>query len=295
VDAGPPTRFLVLGETFPVPADATRLARLVDAWPVSGVAFHEAGAGPATEAGLTLAAVVEGLRGTEDSAPAAVDVVLAVGREVFPEIAKLRAMRLLLHRLAHAAEIDLTVRLHAHASRRTLTRRDPWVNLLRNTTQAFAAITGGADYLVPTAFDAAVRAPVERARRIARNTPEILLRECHLGDVKDPAAGSYLVETLTDAIARRAWDVMREVEVEGGLARAMASGTVAHRLTTAWSAWEAELRSGAARITGVTAYADPDETPLTGEPPELGPARADLPFHRDAESFEDAPVRETSR
>ncbi len=285
-------RILVLGDGAEAPHEVRAIARWTGSASVSGVRFHEAGAGPATEAGLALAAAVEALRAGEEDPPTTLRVELAVGREVFPEIAKLRAMRLLIVRLEAAAGVALRPELHATASRRTLTRRDPWVNLLRATVQTFAGLAGGADFVTTTCFDEAVRSPDALGRRVARNTPEILLRECALDAVRDPAGGSYLVETLTDRIARAAWDVMRDVERSGGLRSALRDGSVTDRLERDWRSWQERIAAGDAPITGVTAYANADERPLpagAGTPaPAAAPDPPALPDPADETAWSDA-------
>ena len=111
-----------------------------------------------------------------------------------------------------------------------MTRRDPWVNMLRTTVACFAAGVGGADAVTVLPFDAALGLPTTFARRIARNTQSLLVEESHLARVVDPAGGSWYVETLTDELARSAWAWFQEIERAGGLGAALRSGLVADEL-----------------------------------------------------------------
>jgi methylmalonyl-CoA mutase len=116
------------------------------------------------------------------------------------------------------------------------TRHDPWVNLLRTTVACFAAGVGGAEVVTVQPFDAALGLPDAFSRRIARNTQSLLIEEGSLARVLDPAGGSWYVEALTDELARAAWAWFTEIERAGGLAAALTSGLVRHRIAEAWSA-----------------------------------------------------------
>ena len=134
------------------------------------------------------------------------------------------------------------------------TRRDPWVNMLRTTVACFAAGVGGADAVTVQPFDAALGLPDSFARRIARNTQSLLVEEGHLARVLDPAGGSWYVESLTDELARAAWDWFTEIERAGGLAAALDSGLVRDRIATAWDARAKRLATRADAITGVSEF-----------------------------------------
>src|SRR5262249_28156575 len=155
----------------------------------------------------------------------------AVGRDTFLELCKVRALRTLWSMLltgAGAGAIPASrTRIHAVCSSRTLTVRDPWVNMLRTTTQMFSAILGGADLVTPSTFDQALGAPSTLGRRVARNTGHILREESMLGRVIDPAGGAYFFETLTDQLAREAWKRFQKLEAEGGIVPALQSGDLA--------------------------------------------------------------------
>lgn len=230
--------------------------------------IHEAGGDAADELAVALARAVE-------SAPGTVEV--AVGRDTFLELCKLRALRLCFAKFFTAlGELQRGISIRASCSTRTLTQRDPWVNMLRTTTQVFAAILGGANEIVPTAFDQDLGKPSELAERVARNTELILRHESALGRVIDPAGGSYYLETLTDQLAREAWRRFQAIEAEGGIAKALPG--VMKRLEAAWMKRLALLATRKLPILGVSEFANLDER-LPGAPHAAT-------GHRDSEAFE---------
>jgi methylmalonyl-CoA mutase len=136
---------------------------------------------------------------------------------------------------------------------------DPWVNMLRVTTAAFAAGTGGADGVSVTPFDSEIGQPGGIGRRIARNTQIVLQDESSLGRIADPAAGSWYVENLTDEVARAAWKRFQQIESEGGALAALRSGLIAGVLTEAADRREQQMIHRERVMTGV------NEFPLLGE------------------------------
>ncbi|MFN7951483.1 MAG: methylmalonyl-CoA mutase family protein [bacterium] len=199
----------------------------------SGAPYHDAGASVDQELGLAVAAAVEYLRALVDRgvpAPEAARRIafsFPVGTRLFLEAAKLRAARLVWGQVLAAFDCEAAaarVRIHATTSRRSETEFDPWVNMIRGTVEAFAAVVGGADSVSVAPFDHALRPSDGHSQRVARNTHALLRDESHLAKVQDPGGGSYFVESLTDAIARKAWGVLQQIEKEGGLAAALASG-----------------------------------------------------------------------
>lgn len=234
---------------------------------VSDLPYNAAGASASEELGMTAAALIEYLRWLAsegwDPELAAPHILLrsAIDRDVFVGIAKLRALRVLWGKIVHVAGVAAPppARIHAVTSQRPLAARDPWVNMLRATTQTFAAVVGGADYVTTTEWDRPLGKSTSRARRLARNTQSVLGHESALGLVLDPAGGSHYVETLTDQLARRGWEVMREIEGAGGAAEALASGWLRRRLAANWETRHAALASGEILVTGVNASANPAE------------------------------------
>jgi methylmalonyl-CoA mutase len=220
---------------------------------------------------------------------------IAVGRDTFEEACKLRALRATWEKAltaAGAANAPRTL-VHAVCSSRTLAQRDPWVNMLRVTTQVFAAVVGGADLVTPAAFDQAFGAPSELGRRVARNTGLVLRDESHLGRVVDPAAGSYYFETLTDALAREAWTRFQNLERDGGIESALTSGRLRARLESAWTERLELIAKRRAPLLGVSEFANLSET-LPNSPSLVAARDTGLPVRRDAEPFERLRLRADS-
>lgn len=245
-------------------AGAPSLATLA----ADAVPWHEAGASSADQLAVLLASAAATLRALEErSVPvekAARRFVLrvAVGPSLYLEIAKLRAVRLVWFRLLSACgagEAAASVSLHATGALRDLTAFDRHVNALRATTQAFAAIVGGADVLNVPPYDAPLGTPSEGARRLARNTQLVLREECRLGEVVDPCGGAWAVERLTADLAALAWSRFQEIEADGGLARALAGGRLRERVEASARERAAALATQRDRLVGTNAVPDPRE------------------------------------
>ncbi|MER6816129.1 methylmalonyl-CoA mutase subunit beta [Spirillospora sp. NPDC000708] len=233
-----------------------------------GTPYHDAGGGDAEELGAVAAAGVAYLRALTgaglgvDEAFGQIEFRVAVSADQFSSIAKLRALRRLWARIAEvsgAAE-GTSARIHAVTSSAMMTRRDPWVNMLRTTVAAFAAGVGGADAVTVQPFDARLGLPDDFARRIARNTQTLLLEESSLARVVDPAGGSWYAESLTEGLAQAAWAWFTEIEKAGGLAAALGSGLVADRLAATWARRRKDLARRKAPLTGVSEFPNLAET-----------------------------------
>ncbi len=254
---------------------------------VSTIGYHDGGADSADELAFALSKgasyletmIEAGL--TPAQAGKQLAVQISVGRDTFAELCKVRALRVVWQKLlaASKAEAGRTL-IHAVCSMRTLTQRDPWVNMLRTTTQIFSAVLGGADLVTPVSFDRALGAPSELARRVARNTALVLREESSLGRVSDPAAGSYYLETFTDELAREAWKRFQAIEKEGGIDELRASGKLEARLDASWKAHLKLLAARRAPIVGVSEFAN------LGEQLPSEPIAITTMGHRDSEQFE---------
>ena len=180
-----------------------------------------------------------------------------VGADYQVEMAKLRAARRMWSRIATAFGATgpaAGMTLQAVTSRRMLTRRDPWVNILRNTAACFAAGVGGADIVTVRSFTDAMGLPGKLARRLARNTQVIAQEESSLGRVVDPPGGAWTLEKLGDDLAKAAWDLFQQVEREGGLTKALQTGGFQQGVA---EARKERLKAAARRkepITGVTDF-----------------------------------------
>jgi methylmalonyl-CoA mutase len=230
---------------------------------LDGRIVHEAGGSEVQEVGAILGAAAWWLRRLEASGVAAEDAFacfsasLAVDRDQFLSIAKLRALRLVWRRLMEVCGVQpLHLTLHAATSRRMMTRADPHGNLLRTTTSAFAAAIGGADSISIEPYNAALGPADRRARRLALNTQHLLMQESQLSRVADPGAGSGAIEALTEALAARAWAEFQQIESEGGILQSLKSGAFPARITAARRALTAELRAGKSPLVGATIYLD---------------------------------------
>ena len=238
---------------------------------IHGVAFAEAGATAAEEAGFALAAGVDFLaalaeRGVDvDRAAAALEFSFAVGSNYFFEIAKFRAFRTLWARAVESfggTHEAAKARIVARTSKWNKTAYDPHVNILRATTEAMAAVMGGADAVMVTPFDACYKAPEEASRRLARNTQLLLKHEAWLGRVADAGGGSYVLETITDFLAREGWRVMQEIEARGGFRKAQVEGMIAQTLERSLAARENAVASRKRVLVGTNQYAHPAERAL---------------------------------
>lgn len=200
----------------------------VDARPV-----HEAGGTEVQELAFLASAGADYMRALITaglSANAAADALLfcvSAGSDYQVEMAKLRAARRIWGRIAEAFGAtgpSAAMKLQAVTSRRMLTRRDPWVNILRNTAACFAAGVGGADIVTVRTFTDAMGLPGRLARRLARNTQVIAQEESSLGKVVDAPGGAWTFEKLGDDLAEAAWTLFQQIEGEGGALRALIKG-----------------------------------------------------------------------
>ncbi|NDZ98894.1 methylmalonyl-CoA mutase, partial [Streptomyces sp. SID10116] len=241
---------------------------------VDALPFHEAGASAAQELGASLATGVEYLRALHDAglsvdkAFAQLEFRFAATADQFLTIAKLRAARRLWARVAEVSGAPAAgaQRQHAVTSPVMMTRRDPWVNMLRTTVACLGAGVGGANAVTVLPFDHELGLPDAFARRIARNTSTILLEESHLARVIDPAGGSWYVERLTDELAHAAWDFFKEIERADGQAAALRSGFVGDRIAATWAERKKKLARRREPITGVSEFPLLTERPVEREP-----------------------------
>ncbi|MFD7963937.1 methylmalonyl-CoA mutase family protein [Streptomyces zaomyceticus] len=260
---------------------------------VDALPYHEAGGSAAQELGCSLATGVAYLRGLTEAglsvaeACAQLEFRYAATADQFLTIAKLRAARRLWARVAEAcgAPEAGAQRQHAVTSPVMMTRRDPWVNMLRTTVATLAAGVGGADSVTVLPFDEVLGLPDAFARRIARNTSTVLIEESHLSRVIDPAGGSWYVERLTDELAHAAWAYFQDIERAGGQQAALRSGAIGEQLAATWAARSAKLATRREPITGVSEFPNLGEKPVDRAPAPAQPTGG-LPRVRRDEAFE---------
>ncbi|MCB9675544.1 MAG: methylmalonyl-CoA mutase [Alphaproteobacteria bacterium] len=242
---------------------AGRLAAGSRAFTVDDGVWHDAGADEATCIGLQAATGLAYVRAMEgrgmalDDAFGQVAFRSAMSGRFLLGIAKLRAARRVWTRIAAACGVEATPFQTAVTCHRERTVRDPWVNILRGTTGAFAGIVGGADRVDVPPF-----AGGDEARRLARNTALVLRDEAHLGRVADPAGGSLAVEALTEALANAAWSTFQGIEAQGGIAAALRSGAVQAGIAKSRARLEDRVRHRKDAVLGVSRYPNLDEERL---------------------------------
>ena len=258
---------------------------------VDALPYHEAGGSAAQELGASLATGVAYLRElteaglTVEQACAQLEFRYAATADQFLTIAKLRAARRLWARVTEVCGAPSAQVQHAVTSPVMMTRRDPWVNMLRTTVATLAAGVGGADAVTVLPFDHALGLPDAFARRIARNTSTILIEESHLARVIDPAGGSWYVESLTDELARVGWEFFQRIEQAGGQAAVLRSGQLRQDLADTWEARTGKLAGRREPVTGVSEFPHLSEPPVEREPaPE--PRSGGLPRVRRDEAYE---------
>lgn len=237
--------------------------------------YHEAGASEAQELGAALATAVAYLRTLEAqgfSLAEARDTLaftLVADTDEFLTVAKFRAARLLWDRIQQACGLSpKPARIHAETAWRSLTRRDPWVNLLRGTVAAFSAGVGGADSLSVQPFTAALGLPDAFARRVARNTQLILLAESNLWRVADPAAGAGGFEALTQALCQQGWLAFQEIERDNsgdlrGIVAGLTNGSVQKTLAGQRAARMKAVATRREPITGTSEFPNIGEGAVT--------------------------------
>lgn len=262
---------------------------------VDTLAYDNAGAG---DVELLAYAVATGLEYVRALDAAGIPPAQGFGQVVFrvpasadqfSTIARLRALRRLWARIGEVLDVpeaDRGAMQHAVTSWRMVTRDDPYVNLLRGTIATFAAAVGGAEIVTTLPFDTAHGLPNEFSRRMARNTQLLAAEESNLGKVTDPAGGSWYVEELTDELAVKAWDAFQAIEAAGGMAAALADGTIAAQIATVGDARAKRLATRKQPITGVSMFPLADEPELQARPRPAAPQRGGLVPHRDSEVFE---------
>ncbi len=239
---------------------------------ISGYHMQEAGANLVQELAYTLA---DGREYVRTAIAAGMDVdkfaprlsfFFAIGMNFFMEAAKLRAARLLWHRIMSEFdpqdEKSTMLRTHCQTSGVSLQEQDPYNNVIRTAYEAMSAVLGGTQSLHTNALDEAIALPTDFSARIARNTQLVLQEETGVTNVVDPLAGSYYVEALTDQLAEEAWKLIEEVEELGGMTKAVASGMPKLRIEESAATRQAMIDRGTEVIVGVNKYRKDKEDPI---------------------------------
>ena len=231
---------------------------------ISGYHMQEAGANLVQELAYTLADGKEYVktamaRGMDvDTFAGRLSFFFAIGTNFFMEAAKLRAARLLWHRimteLGAKSDRSKMLRTHCQTSGVSLAEQDPYNNVIRTAYEAMSAVLGGTQSLHTNALDEAIALPTDFSARIARNTQLILQEETGVTNVVDPLAGSYYVEKLTADLADAAWKLISEVDAMGGMTKAVASGMPKLRIEETAATRQANIDRATQVIVGVNKY-----------------------------------------
>jgi len=237
---------------------------------ISGYHMQEAGATADIELAYTLADGLEYIRtgikaGLEiDTFAPRLSFFWAIGMNHFMEIAKMRAARMLWAKLVKQfhpkSAKSMALRTHCQTSGWSLTEQDPFNNVGRTCIEALAAAMGHTQSLHTNALDEAIALPTDFSARIARNTQLYLQLETNICKVVDPWAGSYYIESLTNNIAHKAWELIQEVESLGGMAKAIETGIPKMRIEEAAARKQARIDSGKDTIVGVNQYQTGEKT-----------------------------------
>lgn len=238
---------------------------------VQGQPYHDGGGSAVQELAFVIATAVEYVRemlarglSIDDVAPRML-FSFSIGSNFFMEIAKLRAARLVWAKVARAFggnDESQKLIMHVRTSAYNKTVYDPYVNMLRTTTEAFAGVLGGSNSMHVAAFDEIKQPPDEFSRRIARNTHIILDQECNLSKVIDPAGGSWYVESLTDSLAKESWKLFQEVERRGGMFKALQAGFPQQEVAKIADQRAKSIATRKDIFVGTNMYANLKEKPL---------------------------------
>ena len=262
----------------------TGLARMADAahhvsltypnartFNVRSVVYHSAGASDSQELACAIGTATEYLRACLNAgldintACNQIAFTVAADADFFLTIAKIRTLRRLWSRVAEVCGVkaeSCSAPVYACTAPRMMSRRDPWVNILRASVACFAAGVAGADAISVLPFDSAIGLPSDLARRIARNTHIVLQEESGLSRVIDPAGGAWMFEHLTDELANAAWAFFQRIETQGGMADALSSSFIASEIAAVHEKRSKNIHKRKDPVTGVSEFPNIHEKPV---------------------------------
>ncbi|GBG58149.1 methylmalonyl-CoA mutase [Sporomusaceae bacterium FL31] len=238
---------------------------------VRGEVYHDGGANSIQEIGYAMSAAIAYIRELQQRG---LDINIiakhirfsfSLGSNFFMEIAKIRAARMIWAQIVEAFGGDSDARkinIHARTSFFTKTTYDPYVNMLRTTTESFSGVVGGVDSMEVGCFDEPIRHGDEFARRIARNTQLLLQNECNLMQPVDPAGGSWYIETLTQQVAEKAWVLIQQLDEQGGIIKALEDGVIQKDIGAVLQQRFKNLANRSDRAVGTNMYPNMTEQPL---------------------------------
>jgi len=232
---------------------------------INGSIYHNSGASAVQELAFVLSTAVEYLNQIIDKGFSPDDIsrsmrfAFGIGPFYFMEVSKLRAARMLWAKIMNEYNVNddsKKMMIHCNTSFCNQTKYDPYVNILRTTTEAFSAIAGGTDSLHTNSFDEFYNLPEELSSRIARNTQIILNSESHLARVMDPGGGSYYIEKLTEKVANKSWSLFQEIEKQGGMIKALEKGYPQELLSETLSKRKKDVSKRKSIIIGTNMHAN---------------------------------------
>ena len=236
---------------------------------VDGLSYAEAGADPITELAGISSSIIGYLQNMDragmrlSEAFSQIHVVVSIGTDQFFDIAKIRALRILICRIGQVCGVDhVDLKIQASLPQFLISQSDPWINLLRATVGCFSAATGGADCISLPPFDSAFGIPDDFGMRLARNTQLVLMEESNLHKVIDPAGGSWYVESLTDQIAQKAWERFQLLEENGGIIQEIISGSFQKEILENREQYKEEIKTKGRVLIGVNEFLEPEKTEL---------------------------------
>lgn len=264
---------------------------------INGHYFHNAGASASQELGFSLASANEYLNKFKEKGLKVDDVaprmkfVFATGSNYFLEISKFRAARLLWSKIAEQYKPENTesclMNIHAVTSTWNKTVYDPYVNMLRNTTETMSAAIGGCDSITVNPFDIPYKKPDAFSEHNARNTQLLLKEESYLDKIVDAGAGSYYIESLTDSIAEAAWKIFLKVEEAGGFINAVKTSVIKKEIESTCIKRDMDIAMRKHLILGTNQYPNLKEKMLDNIFPHSDLASlGGLRMYRGAQSFE---------
>lgn len=272
--------------------------------------YHNAGASPAQELGIAIAAGIAHLRALTQAGLSAgeastqISFLLVTDADFFTSLTKLRAFRRVWARVLEASgcpEAATHMHMAAITSERMLTKRDLQVNTLRIASAAFAAALGGADAITTLAYSVRLGRPTAAARRLALTTQALLLHEAGAARITDPAGGSYGLELRTEELAQKAWGFLQQIEAQGGVATALCNGFIREQINTSWKILSTDIAHRRQALTGISEFPwldeppahissafepHPEVVPLAAATNNLVPVTKPLPQHTLDEPFE---------
>lgn len=250
---------------------------------ISGDVYHNAGANAAQEVACAMASAIEMIRKMDERGICVetfsrhLRFEFSIGANFFMEIAKIRAARVVWAKIAESfggEEASQRSNIFGRTSFFTKSVYDPYVNMLRTSEEAFAAVIGGVDGLTVGCFDEAVRRADDFSRRIARNAQIMLQEEFHFTQPADPAGGSWYLETLTHQLAEKIWSELQTIETDGGIIKSLTSGRPQAAIKAVLAERFKNLASRRDRAVGTNMYANTIEAPLEPRPFDEAAARS---------------------